>query len=136
VQKSHQPLYLAGEGGDGRGVIGVDDKHYPNRQRFSIAHELGHFLLHPETGSVFVDRSPVLFRDGRSSEDVNQRETDAANAFAAELLMPEVDLRAQWDGRLVDAFDDMSVRRLAARFDVSAQALTIRLTNLDLVTLR
>jgi Zn-dependent peptidase ImmA (M78 family) len=134
VQKSHQPLYLAGEGGDGRGVIGVDDKHHPNRQRFSIAHELGHFLLHPETGSVFMDRSPVLFRDGRSSEGVNQQETDA-NAFAAELLMPEVDLRAQWDVRPVDAFDDMSVRRLAACFGVSAQALTIRLTNLDLVTL-
>ena len=119
---------------NGRGVIGVNEGHHPNRQRFSIAHELGHYLLHPDAGSVFVDRSPVFFRDKTSSEGVEEQEIDA-NAFAAELLMPEEDLKAQLDGRPIDAFDDVSVRRLATRFGVSAQALTIRLTNLDLVTL-
>jgi len=119
---------------DGRGIIVVNEGHHPNRQRFSLAHELGHYLLHPDAGSVFVDRSPVFFRDRRSSEGVRQHEIDA-NAFAAELLLPEKDLKAQLNDRPVDAFDDVSVRRLAARFGVSAQALTIRLTSLDLVTL-
>lgn len=119
---------------DGRGIIVANEGHHPNRQRFSIAHELGHYLLHPDAGRVFVDRSPVFFRDRRSSEGVRHHEIDA-NAFAAELLMPEKDLKAQLNDRPVDAFDDVSVRRLAARFGVSAQALTIRLTSLDLVTL-
>lgn len=119
---------------DERGTILVNGAHHPNRQRFSIAHELGHYLLHPEDGTVFVDRSPVFFRDRASSSGIRQQEIDA-NAFAAELLMPEEDLNAQLNGRPIDAFDDVSVRRLAARFGVSAQALTIRLTRLDLVTM-
>ena len=119
---------------DERGTILVNSAHHPNRQRFSIAHELGHYLLHPEDGTVFVDRSPVFFRDRAASSGVRQQEIDA-NAFAAELLMPEEDLNAQLNGRPIDAFDEVSVRRLAARFGVSAQALTIRLTRLDLVTM-
>jgi Zn-dependent peptidase ImmA (M78 family) len=119
---------------DERGTILVNGAHHPNRQRFSIAHELGHYLLHPEDGTIFVDRSPVFFRDRASSSGIRQQEIDA-NAFAAELLMPEEDLNAQLNGRPIDAFDEVSVRRLAARFGVSAQALTIRLTGLDLVTM-
>lgn len=119
---------------DSRGIIVVNGGHHPNRRRFSIAHELGHYLLHPDAGSVFVDRSPVFFRDRESSEGIKQHEIDA-NAFAAELLMPEKDLIAQLNDRPIDAFDEVSVHRLAARFGVSAQALTIRLTRLDLVTL-
>ena len=33
---------------DGRPIIGVNALHAPNRQRFTIAHELGHILLHEE----------------------------------------------------------------------------------------
>ena len=112
----------------------VKAAHHPKRQRFSIAHELGHYLPHREDGTVFVDRSSVFFRDRASSSGIRCQEVDA-NAFAAELLMPEGDLEAQLNGRPIDAFDEVSVRRLAARFGVSAQALTIRLTRLDLVTM-
>lgn len=118
---------------DGRGIIGVNANHHPNRRRFTIAHELGHYLLHPEASEVFVDRSPVFFRDGNSAEGVDQNEVDA-NAFAAGLLMPEKDLIELLDDQPVDAFDDVSVRRLSARFGVSTQALTIRLTTLGLVS--
>ncbi|MEW6636047.1 MAG: ImmA/IrrE family metallo-endopeptidase [Actinomycetota bacterium] len=119
---------------DERGIILVNGAHHPNRQRFSIAHELGHYLLHPDDGSIFVDRSPVFFRNRASSSGIRWQEIEA-NAFAAELLMPEEELDAQLNGRPIDAFDEVSVRRLAARFGVSAQALTIRLTRLDLVTM-
>jgi Zn-dependent peptidase ImmA (M78 family) len=84
------------------------------------------------SGEVFVDRSPVFFRDETSSSGVKWQEMDA-NAFAAELLMPSEDLKQQLNEWPIDAFDDMSIRRLAARFGVSAQALTIRLTRLGLV---
>jgi len=53
-----------------------------------------------------------------------------ANAFAAELLMPEKLLTEMIHSKPFDAFDEGAVRRLAAQFGVSAQALTIRLTKL------
>ena len=118
---------------DGQAVIGINARHHPNRQRFSLAHELGHYVLHREVASVFVDAAPVFFRD-ETSADGSVRQEIEANAFAAELLLPEAALREQLGGRPVDALDDLAVRRLAARFGVSAQALTIRLTKLRLIT--
>src|SRR3954469_18194462 len=48
---------------DGHAVLGVNNWHAEVRQRFTIAHELGHLLLHPD--ELFVDG--VLKRDGDSS---------------------------------------------------------------------
>src|SRR5580765_6489946 len=36
-------------------IIGVNSAHHPNRQNFTAAHELGHFLLH-DFNDVHVDR--------------------------------------------------------------------------------
>src|SRR5437868_411530 len=49
-----------------RKVIGVNSAHAVVRQRFTIAHELGHLLLH-KGHSVHVDRVRVNFRDVNSS---------------------------------------------------------------------
>src|SRR4051812_22563300 len=73
---------------DGHGVIGVNQNHHPNRRRFTIGHELGHYILHRRKAKVFVDASPVFFRDETSADGTETQEVDA-NAFAAELLMPE-----------------------------------------------
>jgi len=115
---------------DGRAIIGVNQNHHPNRQRFSIAHELGHFLLHGKSSHVFVDA--VYFRDAESSEGSKRQEIEA-NAFAAELLMPERVIREQFRSQLMDDVDDVAIRRLAGRFGVSQQALTIHLTTLGLI---
>jgi len=56
-----------------------------------------------------------------------------ANAFAAALLMPEDWLRADLADRKIDLSDDVAVRNLATRYEVSQQALTFRLMNLNLV---
>ena len=117
---------------DGRVIIGVNEKHHPNRQRFTLAHELGHFLLHRGSSSIFVDASTVFFRDGISSDGSKAQEVEA-NAFAGELLMPEKLIREAINSRPIDAFDEGAVRRLATQFAVSAQALTIRLTRLGLI---
>ena len=117
---------------DGRTTIGVNENHHPNRQRFTLAHELGHFLLHSNISSVFIDASIIFFRDGASSDGSKAQEIEA-NAFAAELLMPEKQLREIINNQPLDAFDEGAVRRLAAQFGVSAQALTIRLTKLGLI---
>ncbi len=118
---------------DGRGIIGVNRRHHPNRKRFTVAHELGHYLLHGDDASVFIDSSPVFFRDDTSSEGTRVQEIEA-NTFAAELLMPAEILRERVGHHLIDIHDETSVRRLAAEFGVSAQALAIRLTRLDLIT--
>src|SRR6266581_6619050 len=75
--------YLMRDLRTGKAVIGVNDSHIKPRQRFTIAHELGHFLLH--TGETFhVDQEKgaltVKFRDAQSStgEDDSERE---ANLF-------------------------------------------------------
>lgn len=48
---------------DGVPIIGVNSLHHPNRQRFTIAHECGHLVLHRErlTQEVHIDKKfPVL----------------------------------------------------------------------------
>jgi Zn-dependent peptidase ImmA (M78 family) len=55
-----------------------------------------------------------------------------ASAFAAELLMPEDVVREYVVNRLVDVYDYLTIHRLAARFGVSAQAITIRLIRFKL----
>ena len=113
------------------GIIGVNQNHHPNRRRFTIGHELGHYVLHRENTKVFVDASPVFFRDAASSDGTQSQEI-AANNFAAELLMPEDAVREYVGNQLVDVYDDATIRRLAARFGVSVQAITIRLIRLGL----
>jgi Zn-dependent peptidase ImmA (M78 family) len=119
---------------DGQGTIAVNKAHHLNRQRFSIAHEIAHYLLHAPGSGVFIDATPVFFRDtisheGRSLEEI------AANTFAAELLMPHPKLLEILHQEPLDAFDDNALRRVAGIFGVSAQALTIRLTRLGLISI-
>ncbi len=119
----------------GRTVIGANKGHPRNRQRFTIAHELGHFLLH-EGETIHLDEDRGAFtinrRDLKSAkgEDDGERE---ANLFAAELLMPAKFLDQELQGKNVDLLDDDSLKRLANKYAVSVQALTFRLANLGYI---
>jgi len=126
---------------DGRRVIGVNARHASRRQRFSLAHELGHALLHfsekaPHDGEAVVSRPlEVLFRDGLAGQGTNRVEIDA-NAFAAYLLMPSELVSARFRKRLqqdVARRVDDTIDDLADEFDVSAQAMRYRLANLGLI---
>lgn len=117
---------------NGRGVIGVNENHHPNRRRFSVAHEIAHYLLHHESASVFVDANPVFFRDDDSAAGTKQQEIEA-NAFASELLVPAAALRERVYQEAVDPYDDAAAHRLARTFGISAQALTIKLVRLGLI---
>lgn len=64
-------------------TIVYNSKHSPERRNFTIAHELGHFLLHRNKQSQFVDRAENML-----DNCINEFEKQA-NAFAAELLLPE-----------------------------------------------
>jgi Zn-dependent peptidase ImmA (M78 family) len=108
----------------------VNKNHIPGRQRYTLAHELAHYLLHKSQTNVFVDE---MYRDAKSSYGIDQREIEA-NAFAAELLMPEELLRDEIAKKPLDANDDAAFRRMAAKYGVSPQALTFRLIKLGLIT--
>lgn len=114
---------------DGYSVIVVNASHHPNRQRFTLAHELAHHVLHKDylTQKVHVDTA-VLTRNERSSAGIDSKEVEA-NAFAAELLMPQSQLRRL--GK-IDANDDIKLADLAKRFKVSSSAMAIRLEYLQL----
>lgn len=121
---------------DERSVIVVNANHHQNRQRFTIAHELGHYFLHRSFSSVFFDESLLFFRDEKSAQGTKFQEIEA-NTFAAELLMPEQILRERLSQEPLDALDDVeqsALGELAAELQVSCQALTIRLTRLGLIT--
>jgi Zn-dependent peptidase ImmA (M78 family) len=116
---------------DGYAIIGVNHNHHKNRQRFTIAHELGHFILHQNLSNIFIDSSLVFFRNEEASEGTKKQEIEA-NTFAAELLMPESILIEKARNQPLD--DDKVIKELAKNFGVSVQALTIRLTILGLIT--
>jgi Zn-dependent peptidase ImmA (M78 family) len=108
-------------------VIGVNSLHHINRQRFTIAHEIGHLLLHKR--DVHIDRSfRVHRRDAISSMAIDPDEIEA-NRFAAELLMP-FDMITSDLVELIDVEDETEIRRLAEKYQVSVQAMTHRVTNL------
>jgi|SRR3954454_9037043 len=111
---------------DTTAMIGVNVNHPPVRQRFTIAHELGHYLLHSGLSS-HVDRDyRVNFRSTESSEARNVEEIEA-NFFAASILMPKQFLD---EDNAVTALDnDAAVEKLAKRYFVSRHAMSLRLAN-------
>lgn len=114
----------------GRAIILINQNDAPVRKRFSIAHELGHYHLHTST-SVFVDRR-VRFRDSNSSQGTIKEEIEANN-FAAELLMPEsfvLQEAMRLRGRRFPLSDEELIEELAKIFEVSRQAMEVRLANL------
>lgn len=116
-----------------RAVIGINSLHHPNRQRFTIAHEIGHMLLHKGV-EIHVDRAfRVNLRNDVSAQAVDPEEIEA-NRFAAELLMPENMLVGDLKGRVIDFENEDDLRRFAAKYRVSLQALTFRLINLGLIS--
>jgi Zn-dependent peptidase ImmA (M78 family) len=115
-------------------VMVINGDHHHHRQRFTIAHEIGHYRLHD--ADAYLDGTARLrFRDGASATgtDIEERE---ANGFAACVLMPAAWVREKFvhlvtGRRAVD--EDDAIIRLARQFDVSQQAMRFRLVNLDLL---
>lgn len=117
---------------DGAALIGVNSDEQPRRQRFTIAHELGHFFLH-QSKEAFVDYR----RDGKKHPRT-QKEREA-DAFAAALLMPRQTLRKDFSKIAADTFFDeeqaeSTVTFLADKYEVSEEAMRIRLMTLGMLT--
>jgi Zn-dependent peptidase ImmA (M78 family) len=109
-------------------LIGVNSTQAETRQRFTLAHEFGHFMLH-EGKPVHYDKQ---FRmDLRSSLSATGTDTEEveANYFGSALLMPRIFLERDVADRFIDIEDADAVDDLAKRYKVSLQAMNIRLLN-------
>jgi Zn-dependent peptidase ImmA (M78 family) len=99
-------------------VLNADEP--PVRRRFTLAHELGHWICQCLEGT----EKPVFCRVEEVGADPAAKKLERqANIFAAELLMPEPAVRAAWGGAL-----DVTARLL----EVSEEAIAWRLYNLGL----
>ena len=116
----------------GRVIIGVNSAPTSVRQRFTIAHELGHLELHRGRALIMDVPVRVNFRDHTSSL-ASDREEMEANRFAASLLMPAdllVTLARKTNVQDIDAL----IATLAKRFRVSSEAMSYRLVNLGMLS--
>lgn len=114
-------VYAASQG---EGFIFASSYEAGVRRRFTVAHELGHHVL--EHGSV-VDPEENL------SHDATDPVERAANAFAAELLLPDSALEVWWQAQPIPPVTLESVTRLAAAYGVSAKMTFWRLVNSQMV---
>jgi len=118
----------------GKAVIGVNRDHSKARKRFTIAHELGHYLLH-EGELVHFDAERPGFRVNLRSDSSSGEMEREANLFAAEILMPARFLERDTRIQRMDLFEDKAgiLKNVADDYGVSVQALTYRLANLGLI---
>lgn len=94
----------------GKNLILFNNKQVVVRQRFTVAHELGHIILGHNTNG-----SPKTINT--QSRDPNEV---MANRFAAELLIPEKFLRNE-------TLAQLSVSELAAKYWVSKETMVYRI---------
>ena len=93
------------------------------RQRFTVAHELGHWVCHALGARL---PQPTYCRAKDLAEDADRALEREANVFAAELLMPEEAVRAAWAA-------EPAIEAVAVRFGVSGLAAHWRLYGFGLV---
>jgi Zn-dependent peptidase ImmA (M78 family) len=127
------------KGGEKHALINA--KHHPNRRRFSLAHELGHLVLHDcREDRLFIDTSLRVYQRVGAPSDETYGNADSlttpmeereANLFASALLMPEDLVRSQ--ALDLDLEEEGDVAFLARMFSVSDQAMFIRLQQLGLM---
>lgn len=98
-------------------VIMVNKHEPPLRQTFTVAHELGHKVLHEEWARS--DHYKVLLRDPAVRE--NSPIEQEANFFAASLLMPKF---------MMDEYYQLPAHEISQIFAVSVPAVKARLQSL------
>lgn len=114
---------------DGRYEISTPKSEHYFRQRFTMAHELGHYILHRELIGEGID-DDTMYRSTLEGNFYNTRiqqiHESQANSFAANFLMPS---------RLVREYASQhgnDVRELMKKFQVSPSAMKWRLNSLNI----
>ena len=114
-------LYPAPSGKKGWGIIYNNAIKSKGRINFTLAHELGHYLMHRESHpeGLRCSADDIVGEEGKYKEI--ERE---ANQFAANLLMPFDDFRKQINEKDKPTLDDIS--RCAERYETSFTAAISR----------
>lgn len=107
-------------------IINSSKKHelYANegRKNFTIAHELGHFVLHKELTESATQN--ILCREIATATKGIERQADL---FAVYLLMPEKMIRSEYN-KINEPFTEKTLKHLADKFCVSMETMRIRLS--------
>jgi Zn-dependent peptidase ImmA (M78 family)/transcriptional regulator with XRE-family HTH domain len=107
---------------DGFRLIMIARTKVPTRQRFTLAHELGHILARDAQDLL----TETHLSPGRQKDLTEVR----ANVFAAHFLMPHSEI-SSWVGE--NGLTDEQLTSLVVRFQVSPSALAARLGQLGVV---
>ena len=123
------------------------DERYQNRLRFSLAHEIGHFVLHKDTHSSFKITSPEAFYrfiEKIPKEQYGFFETQA-NKFAGYLLAPRELLEEKLGTEIekakkaidLNSFDKILLKSyianpLSKKFGISPDSMEIVLSEFDI----
>lgn len=115
---------------DGQGEIIVNKNNNYKRQRFTVAHELGHYFMHRVNNSNYE----VVDMHISSGYCTNDPEEIQANDFAAALLMDKYMIYENLEIiKKLNFSKYQSIRYLADKFKVSNQAMEYRLKKLGLI---
>jgi Zn-dependent peptidase ImmA (M78 family) len=118
---------------NGKGTIGYKSSESPVRQRFTIAHELGHYELHRDKADLFVDKQ-FIYRSLNSGDTLEKKIMEQeANYFASAILIPTNLLRKEIDKINFDLASETVINDLAEKFNVSSTAMSIRISSLGLM---
>lgn len=108
-------------------IIAVNSAHPSTRKRFTVAHELGHYILQ--------DRPKKCFAHRDSDENYDSQERDA-DSFASALLMPEDDIQGfvkSYRKSVIDDEASVLISRVAQKYNVSGKAAQVRLKKLGII---
>lgn len=120
---SFEDLNISGAFNRESNTVYVSDNESPERQAFTVAHEMGHYKLHEavKTDILYRERIWQFTNSGLSVEETQ------ANWFAANLLMPKEAVERMWK-------ITQDISKLSEFFGVSKTALSFRLKDLGLVS--
>ncbi len=107
-------------------VVAVNCKDNVGHQRFTIAHELAHYLFD------FDVSNNIVYYNEYNTDEAQSHEEKRANYFAANLLMPERIFREEFKKEAVKNNLYVTVEKLSDIFQVSGEAVRRRIEELSL----
>ncbi|WP_065376787.1 ImmA/IrrE family metallo-endopeptidase [Ensifer adhaerens] len=111
-----------------KAIIRVSDTVSPQRRRFSIGHELGHWCHH-RGRPLFCKQEDIGGSDRTGKPSPKKAEERVADGYAGDLLMPRSVFRLV--ARQFKALNFETIRKVAGEFDTSLTATAIRFVDMD-----